>query len=145
MLKIYIYIYIYIDAWKFTRFGGLSSRRKKFFKSNLFQLGYTCNCGRGEQIYIASQNIKNCDLLFFRMLGSAKSQFPNTITFKSFWMSGVGSSWAFHGRQRCASNHTVRYRKGLGTCDVILCVAHTLQNALETGKEAKLVQGIVDY
>ena len=32
------------------------------------------------------------------------------------------------------------YRKGLGTCDAILCVAQTLQIALEMGKEARIVQ-----
>ena len=32
------------------------------------------------------------------------------------------------------------YRKGLGTCDALLCVAHTLQNALEMGQEARIVQ-----
>ena len=32
------------------------------------------------------------------------------------------------------------YRKCLGTCDVLLCVAHTLQNALEMGQEAGIVQ-----
>ena len=32
------------------------------------------------------------------------------------------------------------YRKGLGTCDAILCVAHTLQSALEMGQEARIVQ-----
>ena len=32
------------------------------------------------------------------------------------------------------------YRKGLGTGDVLLCVAHTLQNALEMGQEARIVQ-----
>ena len=31
------------------------------------------------------------------------------------------------------------YRKGLGTCDVLLCVAHTLQNALEMGQEVRIV------
>ena len=28
----------------------------------------------------------------------------------------------------------------LGTCDALLCVAHTLQNALEMGQEARIVQ-----
>ena len=28
------------------------------------------------------------------------------------------------------------YRKGLGTCDSLLCVSHTLQRALESGHEA---------
>ena len=42
--------------------------------------------------------------------------------------------------QRCASNHPVAYRKGLGTCDAILCVAHTLQSALEMGQKARIVQ-----
>ena len=32
------------------------------------------------------------------------------------------------------------YRKGLGTCAALLSVAHTLQNALERGQEARIVQ-----
>ena len=32
------------------------------------------------------------------------------------------------------------YRKGLGTCDALLCVFHTLQSALECGQEARIVQ-----
>ena len=32
------------------------------------------------------------------------------------------------------------YRKGLGTCDTLLCVSHTLQSALERGQEARIVQ-----
>ena len=32
------------------------------------------------------------------------------------------------------------YRKGLGTCDALLCVCHTLQSALENGQEARIVQ-----
>ena len=31
------------------------------------------------------------------------------------------------------------YRKGLGTCDTLLCVLHTLQSALESGQEAWIV------
>ena len=31
-------------------------------------------------------------------------------------------------------------RKGFGTCDALLCVAHTLQNALEMQQEARIVQ-----
>ena len=38
------------------------------------------------------------------------------------------------------STNQFAYRKGLGTCDAILCVAHTLQSALETGQEASIVQ-----
>ena len=30
--------------------------------------------------------------------------------------------------------------KGLGTCDELLCVSHTLQSALESGQEARIVQ-----
>ena len=30
------------------------------------------------------------------------------------------------------------YRKGLGTCDALLCVSHTLQSALESGQEPGL-------
>ena len=32
------------------------------------------------------------------------------------------------------------YRKGLGTCDTLLFVSHTLQSALESGEEARIVQ-----
>ena len=31
-------------------------------------------------------------------------------------------------------------QKGLGTCDALLCVSHTLQNALESGQEVRIVQ-----
>ena len=31
------------------------------------------------------------------------------------------------------------YRKGLGTCDALLWVSHTLQSALESGQEARIV------
>ena len=32
------------------------------------------------------------------------------------------------------------YRKGLGTCDALLCVSHTLQSALESGQKVRIVQ-----
>ena len=32
------------------------------------------------------------------------------------------------------------YQKGLGTCDALLCVSHTLQSALESGQEARIVK-----
>ena len=32
------------------------------------------------------------------------------------------------------------YRKGLGTCDALLCMSHTLQSAFESDQEARIVQ-----
>ena len=32
------------------------------------------------------------------------------------------------------------YWKGLGTCDALLYISHMLQNALESGQEARIVQ-----
>ena len=32
------------------------------------------------------------------------------------------------------------YRKGLGTCDTLLCMSHTLQSAFESGMEARILQ-----
>ena len=32
------------------------------------------------------------------------------------------------------------FRKGMGTCDALLCVSHTLQSALESGQEARIAQ-----
>ena len=35
------------------------------------------------------------------------------------------------------------YRKGLGTCDALLCMSDTLQSALESGQEARIV--LIDF
>ena len=35
------------------------------------------------------------------------------------------------------------YRTGLGTCDALMCVSHTLQSAVESGQEARILQ--VDF
>ena len=32
------------------------------------------------------------------------------------------------------------YRKGLGTCDALVCMSHTLRSPLESGQEARIVQ-----
>ena len=32
------------------------------------------------------------------------------------------------------------YRKNLGTCDALLCVSHSLQRALESGQDPRIVQ-----
>ena len=32
------------------------------------------------------------------------------------------------------------YRKGLGTCDALSCMSHTMQNALESRQEARIAQ-----
>ena len=32
------------------------------------------------------------------------------------------------------------YWKGMGTCDALLCMSHTLQSALESGQEARIMQ-----
>ena len=32
------------------------------------------------------------------------------------------------------------YRKGLGTCDALLCMSHTLQSVLESGQYARILQ-----
>ena len=32
------------------------------------------------------------------------------------------------------------YQKGLGTCDALLCMSHTLQSALEGWQHARIVQ-----
>ena len=35
------------------------------------------------------------------------------------------------------------YRKGLGTCDALLCMSHTLESALGNGLEARIV--LIDF
>ena len=44
--------------------------------------------------------------------------------------------------EQCGALPTTQfaYRKGLGTCDALLCVSHTLQSALESGQETRIVQ-----
>ena len=46
-------------------------------------------------------------------------------------MPGVGSSWI---------TTQFAYRKGLGTCDVLLSMSHALQSVLESGQEARIMQ-----
>ena len=41
------------------------------------------------------------------------------------------------------STNQFAYRKGLGTCDALLCVSHTQESALESGQEARIMQ--VDF
>ena len=38
------------------------------------------------------------------------------------------------------TSYKFAYRKGLSTCDALLCVSHTLQSALESGQEARIEQ-----
>ena len=44
--------------------------------------------------------------------------------------------------EHCGVHPTTQFadRKGLGTCDALLCVSNTLQSALESGQEARIVQ-----
>ena len=58
----------------------------------------------------------------------------DTYTVKGFWTSGVGSPWAFYGRQRCASNHPVRLWEMSWHLWCPFFLAHTLQNASEMGQ-----------
>ena len=37
-------------------------------------------------------------------------------------------------------NNQFAFRKGLGTCDALLCVSYILPSALESGQEARIVQ-----
>ena len=57
-------------------------------------------------------------------------------------MLGVGSPRTIYGTQwQCVLPTTqFAYQKGLGTCDALLCMSHTLQSALESGQEARIVQ-----
>ena len=45
-----------------------------------------------------------------------------------------------YGMQWCAFNTQFAYRKGLGSCDALLCMSHTLQSALESGQKARIMQ-----
>ena len=42
--------------------------------------------------------------------------------------------------QWCLPTTQFAYRKGLGTTDVLLCVSHTSQSAMESGQVARIVQ-----
>ena len=44
-----------------------------------------------------------------------------------------------YGAEWCASNNQFAYFKGLGTCDALLYVSHTLQSAFNSGQEARIV------
>ena len=68
-------------------------------------------------------------------------QFPQhlyCLKFLSVWcLFCLGVLW----NAECVLPTTqLTYKKGLGTCDALLCVAHTLQSTLELVPEAKMVQ-----
>ena len=46
----------------------------------------------------------------------------------------------FMERSGVLSTTQFAYWKGLGTCDTLLCLSYTLQIALESGQEARIVQ-----
>ena len=46
----------------------------------------------------------------------------------------------FMARSRVLSTTKFAYRKGVGTCDALSCLSHTLQSALESRQEARIVQ-----
>ena len=46
----------------------------------------------------------------------------------------------FIGRSGVLPTTQFVYRKGLGTCDALLCLSHTMQSALGTRQEARIVQ-----
>ena len=48
--------------------------------------------------------------------------------------------WRFMEGRGVLPTTQFAYRKGLSTCDALLCVAHSLQSALEMGLEASIVQ-----
>ena len=50
------------------------------------------------------------------------------------------SFWTIYGTHNVLPTTQFAYRKGLGTCDTFLCVFHTLQTALESEQEARIVQ-----
>ena len=52
----------------------------------------------------------------------------------------VCSSWTIYGTQWCASNHPVCLSERPGYLWCTLCLSHTLQSALESGQEARIVQ-----
>ena len=57
-------------------------------------------------------------------------------------MSSVGLSRTSYGTHAVVCFQSTRFvnRKGLGTCDTLWCVSHTLKRALESGQEARIVQ-----
>ena len=55
-------------------------------------------------------------------------------------MSGAVRLGCFMEQRGVLPTTQFAYRKGLGTCDALLCVAHTLQNAVDVGQVARIVQ-----
>ena len=49
-------------------------------------------------------------------------------------------SWTNYGMQWCAPNHQVCVSEMLDTCEVLLCMFHTMKSALESGPGARFVQ-----
>ena len=65
------------------------------------------------------------------------TNFHNTSTVKDVWASCGGSSRTIYGILWCASYHPVCLSERFG---YLWCSLHTLQRALESGQEARIVQ-----
>ena len=82
-----------------------------------------------------------CFTSFLELFNNLPNSFTvNMQLFSSAWVSGVRSLQMIYGMQWYASNHNDSYQKGLGTCYALFSVSHTLQSALETKQEARIVQ-----
>ena len=62
--------------------------------------------------------------------------FERLVSGMSKTSSGLGR---FMERNRMLPTTQFAYRKGLGTCDALSCMSHTLQSAVESGQEARIV------
>ena len=78
--------------------------------------------------YVASQGINKCQSMFYNLILFIGERLVLVHLGRIMEHSGVLPTTQF------------AYRKGLGTCDALLRVSHTLQSALESGQEAKIVQ-----
>ena len=77
-------------------------------------------------------NHHNSNMYTFLYSCQLPTNFHNTCTVSALpiyiWCLSVWCRFflTVYGTQRCASNHPDRlYRKGLGTCDALLCESHT--------------------
>ena len=68
------------------------------------------------------------------------TDFQNTVLSKVFERLESVRLGRFMERSGVLPTTQFAYRKGLGTCDALLCVTHTLQSSLESGQKASIVQ-----
>ena len=112
---------------------GMASRLTVVFQQ-LVRLGSLPACWRQANVTLISKGPPPSTVANYRQI-SITALLP--MVFESLVSVRLGR---FIESRGVVPTTQFAYRKGLCTCDTLLCVSHKLQNAFESGQEARTMQ-----